>query len=111
VAFTEHNAWHGESWRFWLQVDGNEDALARLAVYLEHTGSGTYVLEPTPVVTEAQARDVVEHNTGGVYMPAEQMVEGRMQLLRAAQILDVSDPLDDVLYKGRIDTLFRVDGA
>lgn len=104
VKFTEHNEWEGETWNFWLQVNGNETALAKLADALR---VGVADSEPEyelasigSAVAESTVDDLIEHADDEGYMCAHNKVTG---------VLTVPDDLGDYLdklYKGQITNLF-----
>lgn len=104
VKFTEENEWEGETWRFWLPYDGNEEALRQL-VELNPGGDdyqldlSTFVDEPT---VDAFVANVNEDDDG--YMPPDQKVEGVMDI---SPLVDLNDEAaEQFLYKGGIRELF-----
>lgn len=102
VQFTETNDHEGETWTFWLQRDGNEEALNWLSDFL--TAVNAEVLDPEyqlfldKVIPEEHV-DVLTKWGGENYMPLHNKVVGRMV------IADFFAP--DDLYKGDITKLFE----
>lgn len=96
--FWEHNENEGESWRFWLQYEGNEDALARLQALVED--SENYYLTDT-FASEGEVDTLVRYSDSG-YMENENKVVGRLVLSDGFEEND--------LYKGGVADFFeRVD--
>jgi len=98
VKFTEENDHEGETWTFWLPVEGNEHALAAFAEWLADQGPRVedYNLELEARESEERVAALVEHGGSG-YMAYHTKVSGLM-----------SSPPDnpDRLYKGGIRGLF-----
>ncbi|GAA3878449.1 hypothetical protein GCM10022243_48940 [Saccharothrix violaceirubra] len=105
--YVEENDWEGETWTFWLQVDGNEAGLDRLASLLadldpssqydtEDSEESPYTLadevEPEHVVDK-----LVEYSDTG-YMASHTKVPGRLVLPEAT--------VAETLHKGGIKDLF-----
>lgn len=101
VEFVEDNENEGESWRFWLQQDGNVDQLHVLNILLEDNEDYTLNLEKS--ISEADV-DALVDNTRRGYMAFENKVSGFFVL---------PDPPDAFgkhfcdLYKGRIKRYFK----
>lgn len=102
VKFTENNDHEGESWNFWLPVDGNEQELEVLAVlvatddeYPEYELDLDHPEDETAVDAFVRRAKQVE----GGYMDSDNKVTG---------VLTVPPDLDvDKLYKGGIKGLFK----
>jgi arylamine N-acetyltransferase len=62
VRLKENNEWEGETWRFWLQRNGNEEALDQLADVLESYPllSETFTLDLEHEKTEDQVDELVQ---------------------------------------------------
>lgn len=79
VKFTENNDNEGESWNFWLQLDGNEESLQRLKDEIDSTSdqtlSDSYKLDLTPV-PENDVNVLVRYSRRG-YMMYENKVVGK----------------------------------
>lgn len=107
VKFTEINEHEGETWTFWLQRDGNEAALAQLADALDEFGGDEYHLADT-ALREDVVDVLVEH--GGVgYRPLHTKVTGHLEVPTNLLAVDEDsgDVLQDGLYKGGVQRLFR----
>jgi hypothetical protein len=102
VPFTERNEWEGETWTFWLQLNGNELRLAFLEAYLEHENDvdERFMLDLDTVnsfETVASACQSARYRSG--YMLDTQMICGSMQLCIPSNL--------SVLYKGGIRGYFN----
>lgn len=99
--FTEHNDWEGETWRFYIPIEGNEAALHELEQAISANSGSSYELDTGPF-TESVVDALVEHGADDCeYMPAHTKLVGLLRLppeLRAA----MSDPESNPLYKGGI---------
>jgi len=117
VKFREYNDNEGESWNFWLQLDGNEDQLNRLnrIIELENAaGCDTeYELDMEPVAEE-EVDILVKHSDSG-YMSYENKITGILTLPEFDDSLfeyesEISDKVfewtSDNFYKGGIGELF-----
>lgn len=113
VKFTENNDNEGESWNFWLQLDGNEAQLKELQSWLgtfDDDGE-SYELNMTPV-DESEVDIVVKHTDQG-YMDYNNKVTGVFTCPQPEG--DVAnyeadegwDFLSDNFYKGRIARHFK----
>lgn len=100
VKFLEINDHEGEEWVFWLQVDGNENELAKLedALNAQDEYDEIYQLDLTEVLPEHDVDVLVEH-AGGGYMDYHNKVVGT---LAVSESLDIDD-----LYKGGVQDLFH----
>lgn len=108
VPFTEENDWEGETWRFWLQLTGNEAELEKLATLLIKQSTDEdgewretpYSLDLNDVLEESQVQLLIDH-AGGSYMASETKVTGTFTCP------EEPDENDDPFYKGGIRKLFR----
>lgn len=97
--FTEINDHEGETWRFWLQVDGNEEALEKLRGLIVTADIGDEYTLATEPVDESTVDSLVKYGRSG-YRPFETKVTG---------VFTCPDDLGewgDDLYKGRITGMF-----
>jgi hypothetical protein len=103
---TENNDNEGETWRFWIPVDGNQAALEHLDSAIGD--SEWYDLDLTPV-PESDVDALVRH-TGDGYMAYDTKLAGVLALTAEiiAQIEDAGDEGNDPLYKGGIKSLMVV---
>lgn len=97
VKFTENNEWEGEEWHFWIPLDGNEDALARLQKALD--GSDEYSLDLTPV-PEGEVDVLIKHTDQG-YMDYHNKLTGTLRLSED-DFANLHGDDGDIFYKGRI---------
>lgn len=87
VKFTENNEWEGETWTFWLQVEGNENELTKPEHLLsdaqpedgeEETEEPEFELGNFAQETLSEEHvDVLVKHTGCGYMAAHTKVVGK----------------------------------
>ncbi len=111
VKFVEQNEHEGETWNFWLQLDGNEKELKHLsAVMNTFTEDGEeYVLDLNAVVTEDQVDTLVKHGGQG-YMDYNNKITGVFTCPTPTEDLDEDgywEWLNDTFYKGDIARYFK----
>ena len=109
VKFTEHNDWEGESWNFWLQLDGNEQELAKLKSFLNDNDledNPGYMLDMTPVL-ENEVDILVKHSDGG-YMSDHTKVEGTFTM---PDMVEDEEADDDAAYEFANDNFYKGDIA
>lgn len=95
----EHNEHEGESWSFWLQVDGNQDALNELWDLIESEGEEDTYEFTDDTVYEWELQTLLSHgNFGHGYMNQHHKIEGKLVLPQGFQVDDI--------YKGEIKKLF-----
>jgi hypothetical protein len=102
IKFTERNQHEGETWRFYLQVDGNEDQITKLRRLLAGYNvkpSISYELDDQ-LLEETTVDALVEHGDDEGYMPAHNKVVGRFVCPD-----DLGHRADE-LYKGSIEEFF-----
>jgi hypothetical protein len=102
--FRETNDHEGESWTFWLQRDGNEDALLALGELIaadeaEATYDYPYKLDLTQTLPE-KAVDLLCRYAEDGYYAAHNRVTGTLTI-------PASFDVDNHLYKGGIMELFE----
>ncbi|MFI6304317.1 hypothetical protein ACIBCH_20800 [Amycolatopsis thailandensis] len=100
IALTETNDNEGETWRFWLQLDGNEDQLEHLRAAIAGADEEeTYDLDSVDdAVPESEVDVLVKHTLSG-YMAYDHKVTGLLE------IVDGWTDIDE-LYKGGVRGLF-----
>lgn len=107
ICLDEYNDNEGESWRWWLQYDGNEEALHELDILLNTFDSDyvseAYQLEKT-LTDEAEVDTLVKH-AKSMYFYSDNKVTGKM---KTPEFADAED-LYDKLYKGGIRDYFKWD--
>lgn len=109
VKFTENNDSEDETWNFWLQLDGNEDSLKDLGVWLNtfDDDNESYELNMAPV--DESEVDVLVKHTGQGYMNYENKVVGKLKM---PPITDLDEEngyewLNNNFYKGSIKDRFK----
>jgi len=115
VPFTEENDWEGETWRFWLQLTGNEAEIEKLGNLLIKQATGEdgekreipYSIDLSDELTEAEVDLLVDHAHGTSYMSSETKVTGTFTCPEGPDVhADQDDGDDDPFYKGGITELF-----
>lgn len=103
VKFTEYNDHEGETWNFWLQLDGNEVELSKLQSCL--ISSDNYQLSAVPV-DESEVDILVKHTDSG-YMYYDNKVTGQFTCPEPNldELVDY-EWLDNHFYKGHIMEYF-----
>jgi hypothetical protein len=110
VRLRETNDWEGESWDWWLQVDGNEDAIAKLREILEvwapdwGTDDPPFVLHLDNVEPEHVVDKLVQYAAEN-YFRLHNKVSGRFTCP------DDLGENAELLYKGAIRSCFKKDGT
>jgi hypothetical protein len=101
VKFRENNENEGETWVFWLQIEGNEDELDLLGYTLDELSTDPedreWALYPEVVLAEHDV-DVLVTHAGHGYMSYHSKVVGSLQVPNGFNT--------DRLYKGGIKKLF-----
>ncbi|WP_405490415.1 hypothetical protein [Nocardia sp. NBC_00511] len=113
--FIETNDHEGETWNFWLQVDGNMTALDILGDRLDKLGHlMDWPFTLTAEQEEEQEVDLLVRFAESGYMAQHNKVNGSLSLPKiftstdftGLDYGDVTDQVTDVLYKGGIKKLF-----
>jgi hypothetical protein len=105
VPFTEENDWEGETWTFWLQLDGNEDELVQLHE-LTHE-SETYHLSLNDIESEETVDRMVRRAKVG-YMYSDNKIVGKFLCPDSTGVgLTQEELLNGHFYKGGIRDHFR----
>lgn len=106
IKFEENNDHEGETWLFWLQVDGNEAELEKLRLLTDQV-EGYEV--SWGELTEHDIDVLVEHGGWG-YMNYHNKVKGKF-VCPEFNLDDEPEALqelcDDEFYKGRIEDHFE----
>lgn len=106
VKFIEDNDHEGETWYFWLQLDGNEDTLDRLADLLSCADVIEQYRFNFQAVLEDRDVDVLVKHGGSGYMDYHTKVPGRLVIPEDLIQTTEWGPNADQLYKGGIADLF-----
>lgn len=110
VKFREYNDHEGESWNFWLQLDGNEEEIAKLEKILrQNDDEGWYKIDLENPIEEFEVDILVKHSDGG-YMADNTKVVGKLTCPEfSAQDSDEAwEWISDNFYKGDIQRHFEV---
>lgn len=99
VRFHEYNDHEGERWNWWLQVDGNEAQIAKLAGLIDDMDQAEPWFDLTPDMESERNVDLLVMYSEGGYYDGHNKVSG---------VFTCPDKIDeDTLYKGRIRDMFR----
>jgi hypothetical protein len=99
AAFIERNEWEGETWRFYIPTDDNEEAIGRLREHLEMEAATDEFDLSHEEFDDDEVRVLVDHTSEG-YMAAHQRLEGL--LLVEVLLSKHGEDLSRALYKGGI---------
>lgn len=103
VPLVEHNDWEGETWTFWLQVEGNEDELVKLYQWISgYELEETFELDVNDRESEDVVDRMVERATVG-YNYSDNKIVGKLNLPEVKS----EEELRDLLYKGGIEDYFK----
>lgn len=92
VRFTENCDWEGETWNFYLPLEGNEEALAWLRATIADGDAGEEYEVGEETYTEAEVAALARSHGQTDYLPEHTVLSGRL-----ATVSDL-----DALYKGGI---------
>lgn len=100
VQMIEHNQHEGESWCFWIQLDGNEEAIENLIKLIEEEGLEDEY-EFTGVTAYEFDVDVVVNlgNFGYGYMSQHHKIAGILEFPEGFEV--------DNIYKGNLDEFIK----
>lgn len=102
VRFVETNDHEGETWNFWLQMNGNEEALDGLVGYLEdHEDDEDVFVLADDELSDSEV-DLLVRFASGDYMPSHSKVVGRLVLPDGFE----GKTPNDLFYKGGITDFF-----
>lgn len=109
--FVEDNDHEGESWTFWLQIDGNEGALDVLVAVLEQYEEQVEHDSEYQLVTDVKLSDhdvdvLVDHGGGDGYMANHTKVTGVLTVPDGLLERTEYGPSLDRLYKGGVKNLY-----
>lgn len=97
----EHNEPEGESWSYWLQVEGNQEALNALFDAIEREGLEDEYEITEQTIYEWELEPVIRYgNFGYGYMQQHHKFSGKLTL--------PEDFHPNILYKGQIEGYFEV---
>jgi hypothetical protein len=115
IPLVEEIEWEGETWRFWLQVDGNEAELEKLravlaeieALYGDSEPRAPFTLDPADALQDEDFVDKVCALADGGYMAAHHKVTGVLTVPDWPEPKLFDSQVEQDLYKGGIRALFR----
>jgi hypothetical protein len=111
AVLTEHCEWEGETWRFYIPLAGNEDALKALVEAVVSLNSRfpsvdePFELDLTPI-SEGEVDTLVKHGGETDYMAAHNKLESRLVIPPPA-LTGLAGGSIDPLYKGRITDMMQ----
>jgi hypothetical protein len=103
---TENNEWEGEAWHFYIPVDGNEEALAKLKAMIDadnkvddqDNDDREYEMDDSRL-TEQEVDTLVASPSATDYMAEHNKLSGRLDMNGVEDL--------GALYKGQIAGLMR----
>lgn len=115
IQFIEHNDNEGESWCFWLQVNGNKEQLEKLKAAIwnyqydeDYTDLYDFcyvdIDDEKNYLTEHDIDFLNKHDISGGYFPMHNICIGKLVLPE-----DIKLDEDDIFYKGGIQKFFIKD--
>lgn len=111
ATFTEDNEWEGETWRFYIPVEGNETALTELRALVDQTDE-SYHLNLVPIPErDVDARVAAPDDNG--YMHGHNKLSGRLLVpsLDSLRATLGENWADEAFYKGGIKDWMVSDDA
>ena len=115
VKFTEHNLKESQTYVFYLQYTGNEDALKKLNDAI--TATHRYILGGDTSWFELDTTKRVPLNSVNLHCAFDtsiERVDGRFEFdlgIEGKSYEDIAVDLDDLFYHGRIVNYFKHDGT
>ena len=101
IKFRENNDWEGETWCFYIPVEGNEGAISQLRNKIDdETASGAYSLTTEPI-PEEEVDTLVKHAEMG-YMAEHNKLAGKLEVPDVTMV-----EMEELLYKGGIEGLMK----
>ena len=102
IKFTENNDWEGESWNFYLELDGNEKEIKKLQELLTDYEINDFALRNE--FDESDVDILVKH-TDSSYLHYENKIEGKFNIEKLEE--EIKKNKDNALYKGKICVYFK----
>ncbi|WP_063042252.1 MULTISPECIES: hypothetical protein [Nocardia] len=100
----ENNDHEGETWNWWLQVDGSEEELARLEELMAKFDSEFFTL--TDDIENREVVDLLVRYSALAYYADHNLVLGVLTLPDLSRY-ERADDVTDLLYKGRIADYYK----
>lgn len=106
--FIERNEWEGETWSFWIPLDGNKEALLMLAqiIALSEEWDEKYEVHSDPV-PESDVDVLVKYVDDTGYMAARNKLSGKLVLPDDLSAMLADEDGKDPFYKGGIRNLMH----
>lgn len=92
VRFTENCEWEGETWNFYLPLEGNEEALDSLRALIADGDAGDEYEVGDETYTPAEVAALARGRSGTDYLPEHTVLSGRLSVVNDL----------DLLYKGGV---------
>lgn len=102
IEFSETNDWEGETWHYFLPLEGNEKALRQLDSKILEYGMNAYSIDWTPR-NEGYVMGLVRRKGSTLILKEFNIVQGKLFTLPE---FDSHSDLDAILYKGGIENFF-----
>lgn len=104
--FIERNEHEGETWHFYIPVEGNEEALIEFGAM--KIDGGDFHLRNDKIFSAEEVSIIEENDSMGGYLPRHNRLEGKLDLTDIRKL--GSQELHDYLYKGGIRNLVVPNG-
>lgn len=103
----ERNDSEGETWRWYIPLAGNEEALKKLnhTMFSGRIEEDSFDLDLTPV-PEFEVDILIKHGGDTTYMAAHNKLEGLLVIPQEA-LTELGGGSIDPLYKGRISAMMQ----
>ena len=107
--FKEMNDHEAETWRFYIPIEGNEDAIETLRCLIDPEAEGNrdaclYDYEFGGICPENEVDILVKHSQGG-YMAAHTKLEGKLHV--ESLLGEAPEDVHSALYKGGLHAFMR----
>lgn len=99
-AFVEINDWEGETWKFYIPVEENEDALNALEKAFKADDECPYSISRKTYTTQ-EVKTLVKHAKSGYY-PTDNLCEGKLVIGEIPTDSEAFITWSDKFYKGQI---------
>ncbi len=102
--FTEYNDWEGESWNFYIPIEGNTIPVEDLKTFIKNFSfEDMYKIDDKPY-TEEEVKILCDNTESG-YMDFHNRLSGKL-ILPELKVEDCNI-VDDPFYKGGIENLME----
>lgn len=107
IVFEENNDYEGETWRFYITLKGNEDAVSAIEDLIGSVDEyGDYY---NISILKKLHRYTIDKTAMAGYMPSASVIDGTLDIgkLKKAAADFTNSAIEDPLYKGGITEFFR----